>query len=166
MTVDELNTLGHAELRGMLEACCGSSQWIDDMIARRPFGSVDAALEAADEVWNETGPEDWLEAFNHHPRIGETQAANLQGDLAAAWSKGEQAAAGKSDSLIEEQLADVNRRYEERFGYIYIVCATGRPAQELLAIAKDRMSNDRETELRVAAEEQRKITQLRLRKLF
>ena len=166
MTVDELNVLGPADVRGILEACCGSSKWIDEMIARRPFGSVGAVLEAADEVWRQTGPEDWLEAFNHHPRIGETRAANLQGDLAAGWSKGEQATAGKSDNLVQEQLADVNRRYEERFGYIYIVCATGRPAQELLAIAKDRMSNDRETELRVAAEEQRKITQLRLRKLF
>ncbi len=136
------------------------------MIARRPFVSIDSVLEAADEAWSETEPEDWLEAFSHHPRIGESRAAALQGDLAAGWSKGEQASAAPTGNTIDEQLADINRRYEERFGYIYIVCATGKSAQELLEIAKDRISNDRETELRVAAEEQRKITQLRIRKLF
>ena len=166
MTIAELNALGREEVRSLLEACCGSSRWIEAMLSKRPFISQEHLLNAADESWSETGPEDWLEAFSHHPRIGEKKAATLQGDLAASWSKGEQSSAGAAGTSVQEELAGINRRYEERFGYIYIVCATGKTVEELLEIARDRMSNDRETELRVAAEEQRKITQLRLRKLL
>ncbi len=121
---------------------------------------------AADEVWASTGPEDWLEAFSHHPRIGEQAAATAQSGRASNWSASEQSNVQLAEGSVQSQLAGVNREYEHRVGHIYIVCATGKSAEEMLAIARERLKNDAETELRIAAEEQRKIMQLRLIKLF
>ena len=166
MTVDELNALSQAEARTALEACCGSRLWVEKMIALRPFSSVDEVFAAADKVWSQTGPEDWLEAFRHHPRIGERKSQAPQGKVAADWSAGEQSSATVTEESVQDRLAAINRSYEGRFGFIYIVCAAGKSADELLSIAEDRLSNDRESELRIAAEEQRRIMQLRLRKLF
>jgi OHCU decarboxylase len=166
LTVDELNALSQAEARTALEACCGSTSWIEKMIALRPFSSVHDIFAAADEVWSETGPEDWLEAFRHHPRIGERKAEVSQGGVAAGWSAGEQSSAAVAERGVQDRLVAINRRYEERFGFIYIVCASGKSADELLSIAEGRLGSDRESELRIAAEEQRRIMQLRLRKLF
>ena len=128
------------------------------MVARRPFGSREAALDAADEIWTSLAGHDWREAFAHHPRIGE-QTTN---SVASKEQSGVSGAAGD----VRQALAQANRDYEQRFGYIYIVCATGKSAEEMLAIAKDRLQNDPDTELRVAAEEQRTITRLRLQKLL
>lgn len=127
------------------------------MLAQRPFGSADDLYSAAYNAWSQCGPEDWHEAFSHHPRIG----ARVSGKEAQ-----EQAGAQSASLSVKDQLADVNRRYEEKFGHIYIVCATGKTAEEMLAMARARLGNDAETELRIAAEEQRKIMQLRLRKLL
>jgi len=107
-----------------------------------------------------------MEAFDHHPRIGEKKAAVAQDAAGAAWSKEEQAKVAGADDRIRGELARVNEEYERRFGYIYIVCASGKGADELLSIARGRLDNDPETELRVAAGEQRKIMQLRLAKLL
>jgi len=117
-----------------------------------------ALFNAADEIWKSLDRPDWLEAFAHHPRIGE-QTSNSVAAL-------EQSGVKSADDDIRAQLAQVNRDYEQSFGYIYIVCATGKSAEEMLAIARDRLNNDPSTELQVAAEEQRKITQLRLAKLL
>lgn len=136
------------------------------MVARRPFGSVTALLAAADEVWADTEAGDWNEAFSHHPRIGESRAAPAESSRAAQWSAGEQSRVSTASADVQEALADLNRAYEERFGRIYIVCASGRSAEELLAVARQRLDNEPDTELRIAAEEQRKITVLRLRKLL
>ena len=128
------------------------------MIKRRPFGSRDAVFTAADEIWNSLDQSDWLEAFAHHPRIGERT-----NDAIAAR---EQSGIRSADKPVREELAQVNSDYERKFGYIYIVCATGKSAEEMLAIARSRLNNDPSTEIAVAAEEQRKITQLRLAKLL
>ena len=128
------------------------------MIERRPFGSRGVVFRSADEIWESLEQSDWLEAFAHHPRIGE-QTTN---SVAAR----EQSGVKSADDDIRAQLAQVNRDYEQRFGYIYIVCATGKSAEEMLTIARNRLNNDPSTELAVAAEEQRKITQLRLAKLL
>lgn len=112
---------------------------------------------AADECWANLGPRDWLEAFTHHPRIGE----RVSGAEAS-----EQAGAQSADDLIKAQIADVNRQYEARFGHIYIVCASGKSAEEMLAIARSRLQNDPAAELGIAAEEQRKIMHLRLEKIL
>ena len=166
VTVAELNALPAEHAADLLTACCGSTRWVNALVARRPFASLDRLLVVADEVWTHLAPADWFEAFAHHPRIGERRAAVPQNERAAEWSAGEQAGVATARSSTQAELAAVNERYEQRFGYIYIVCAAGRSAEELLSLARARMNNDAETELRIAAEEQRKITTLRLRKLI
>ena len=135
------------------------------MVARRPFGSVDALLATADEVWRATGPADWDEAFAHHPRIGERHAKTPVSPAARAWSAGEQSAATGSDAEARAALAAAGAEYERRFGRIYIVCATGRSAREMLADIEARLGNDPERERVVAMMEQGKITRVRLGKL-
>ena len=128
------------------------------MADRRPFRSREALLNAASEEWNKCGEHDWLEAFSHHPRIGDSSVAG-----AAAQ---EQSGARDTAVTTRQELSEINRAYEEKFGHIYIVCATGKTAEEMLAIARQRMNNDPDTELRAAADEQRKIMNIRLEKLL
>ena len=166
LTVAELDELPAAPAADELRACCGASRWVAEMVARRPYHTLDAVLEESDDVWWTLEPADWLEAFAHHPRIGEGVAATPQDARGAAWSAGEQSGMDRASGDVQAELAAANRDYERRFGHIYIVCATGKSAEEMLAIARTRLANDPETELRVAAEEQRKITRLRLEKLL
>ena len=123
----------------------------------RPFGSWQNLVQTADKTWMKLGREAWLEAFSAHPRIGEKKADRF--------STGEQAGTASASTETMSALAQVNREYEEKFGHVYLVCATGRTADEMLAFARERMSNSPDDELRIAAEEQRKITRLRLMKL-
>jgi 2-oxo-4-hydroxy-4-carboxy-5-ureidoimidazoline decarboxylase len=111
-------------------------------------------------------PADWREAFSHHPRIGERKSAVPQSERGSAWAAGEQAGVERAHGDVRDALAAANREYERRFGYIYIVFATGKSAEDMLALARQRLSNDPDVELRAAAEEQRKITRLRLDKLL
>ena len=150
----------------LLESCCGSHAWVQAMVERRPFRSLVRALNEAEEIWWSLAPEDWREAFDHHPRIGERSAATPQGIVARAWSADEQRSVAVSSDGTRQALVEGNREYERKFGHIYLVCATGKSAEELLALLRARLSNDAETELRVAAGEQAKITRLRLEKLF
>jgi OHCU decarboxylase len=136
------------------------------MCALRPFASVHDILIQADDVWLSLDPDDWREAFAHHPRIGERRSEAQQTERASSWSAAEQANVTSAATSVQEELVAVNREYEARFGHIYIVCAAGKTAGELLAKARQRMTNTSAVELEVAAEEQRKITQLRLQKLF
>jgi allantoicase len=149
-----LNTRTDDEIRRDLTACCGSSRWVDQMMKARPLSDV---LGIADSIWNALSPNDWHEAFAAHPRIGEKKADRFSG--------GEQSGTAGASSDTMSELATVNRQYEERFGYIYIVCASGKSADEVLALARQRIANTPDDELRIAAEEQRKITRLRLLKL-
>lgn len=166
MTVDELNALSDSDASELFRSCCGSSRWVNDMVAARPFDSAQSVMAISDEVWSKAQTPDWHEAFSHHPRIGETKAAAAQTSRAAGWSSSEQGAVSGSSAIVQQQLADVNRQYESRFGHIYIVCATGKSAEQMLVIARQRLSNDVETELRVAAGEQGKITRLRLERII
>jgi OHCU decarboxylase len=163
--LDRLNALSLEEAAKQLRDCCGSSRWVKAMLARRPFESVDALLAAADGAWHATEPKDWDEAFAHHPRIGERHAAAQVSATARAWSAGEQGAAADAGAAASAALAEANEAYERRFGRIYIVCAAGRSAEEMLADIAMRMKNDPDRERAVAAEEQRKITRLRLESL-
>ncbi len=166
LTVGDLNSASEARASDLLRDCCASSSWVERMIVRRPFTSRDEILSAADEIWWSLDEKDWIEAFEAHPRIGE-QSAERQSRRATGWSTGEQAAVLPASPVVLNELADVNRAYEDRFDYTYVVFATGKSAEELLGIAKERLNNDPGTELRTAAEEQRKITRLRLeRALF
>ena len=144
-------------------ACCGAPRWADEMIARRPFESTGALCAAADHVWSTMAESDWLVAFACHPRIGERKNAHATAQ-SAAWSRQEQSSAAIASEAVLSDLAELNACYEERFGFTYIVCATGKSADEMLTILKRRVVSDRPTELREAAEQQRKIMQIRLRK--
>ena len=161
-----LDRLGEGEATAQLRVCCGAHRWVEAMLAARPFGSDERARNEADRIWKGLGPADWLEAFDHHPRIGERTTVMPQDTTAAARSSNEQAQVTKATADLKKQLAQVNSEYERRFGFIYIVSAAGKSAEELLSIARSRLLNDRDAELRVAAEEQRKIMQLRLAKLL
>jgi 2-oxo-4-hydroxy-4-carboxy-5-ureidoimidazoline decarboxylase len=166
LLLDNLNRLPRADASERLLACCGSSRWVEAMIAQRPFVDMEALLTAADRAWRDIEPADWDEAFAHHPRIGERHAAAPVSATARGWSAGEQGVAARADPAILAALAEANAAYERRFDRVYIVCATGRSAEELLADIEERMKNAPERELAIAAEEQRKITRLRLLKLL
>ncbi len=153
-----------AALEAMM-ACCGARRWAAAMVALRPLCSIVELSEAADRVWATMGEADWLEAFACHPRIGERKAAHAMAQ-SVAWSRQEQSSVATARERLLEELAEGNMEYEKRVGFTYIVCATGKSADDLLAIARSRLKNDPDTELRVAAEEQRKIMQLRLAKLL
>lgn len=141
-----------------LLSCCGSTEWVRRMIERRPFGTWANLSSAAEEIWNALSPDDWREAFAAHPRIGERKSTSR-------WAAQEQSGTATAADVTLEQLAQVNHEYEQRFGHIYIVCATGRSAEEMLEIAQSRLRNAAGDELRVAAAEQARITRLRLLKL-
>lgn len=161
-----LNSLAPQVCRAELLKCCGSARWAERMAAARPFDDVNSMLERADKIWWELDEEDWLEAFSHHPKIGEKRAAVVQSKEAARWSEQEQSASSAAAEETRSELLALNRAYEERFGFIFIVCATGKTGEGMLALLKERLRNDTDTELRIAAEEQRRITHLRLRKLL
>lgn len=144
-------------------ACCGASRWAEAMVALRPFSSIVELSTEADRVWSTMDEADWMQAFASHPRIGEHKAAHANA-ISAAWSQQEQSSAANSAERVMDDLADGNRLYEERFGFTYIVCATGKSAEEMLAILNRRLARDRSTELREAAEQQRQIMQIRLGK--
>jgi OHCU decarboxylase len=161
MRLDELNALDPATAERELLRCCGSTRWARMMASARPFGTADEMLAAADRIWPALGPDDWLQAFRAHPRIGETSESGRSGD----WSDQEQAGVRTARDVARDRLAEGNRHYEARFGYIFIVCATGRSAEEMLAMLERRLTNHPDDELRIAAEEQRNITRLRIAKL-
>ena len=136
------------------------------MTESRPFATARELSEAAADIWNSLQPSDWLEAFESHPKIGESKAAHSQQRQSAEWSAGEQAGVLSTDDLIRHELADANQKYFDRFGFIFIVCATGKTAQEMLELCRERLGNELETEIEIAANEQQKITEIRLQKLL
>ncbi len=166
LSLADLDDMPAERAARLLASCCGAGAWLKGMLERRPFGDVKSLLSAADEVWQALAASDWLEAFAHHPRIGERYASVAQEARARTWSAGEQADVRDAKEAVRRELDLNNALYEQRFGHIYIVSASGRTADELLAILHARLSNDPETELRVAADEQAKITKLRLLKLL
>ena len=162
----KLNRLDAEEARAALLACCGSERWAAEVAALRPFWDVGQLLNIGGRVWRELSREDWLEAFRAHPKIGEKRAEQETGEEARRWSEGEQSGARDASNETLDELAKANREYDARFGFIFIVCATGRSAEEMLALLRGRLDNDPDTELRVAAGEQWRITELRLRKFL
>lgn len=162
----ELNDLSQTDAEKAFLDCCGSAAWAEAMAASRPFKMLDDLFEAAEKKWFAMPPADWLEAFAAHPKIGSKKAAASQNKRAAKWSESEQASMTDADEGVRDELAECNRLYEKRFGFIFIVCATGKGPEEMLAICKARLGNSIETELKLAAIEQCKITEIRLNKLL
>ena len=166
MTLAEFHALLEKEAFDTLFLCCGCSRWARKLTAARPFDGLDALKKTSDQIWAETTEADWLEAFSHHPKIGDVKSLEKKFASTAAWASGEQASVQQASSEIIQRLAQGNKDYEDRFGFIFIVCATGKSAPEMLELLEQRLPNERETELRIAAGEQNKITHIRLDKLF
>ena len=160
--LEHWNQLSPEDAEKDILPCCGSTAWARALANRRPLENEDCLVAASDEIWRGLRPSDWREAFSKHPRIGEGKAPPAASAQSAAWSA-EQTVGSASES-IREALAEANREYGRRFGRTFIVCATGKLAPEMLDILRHRLHNDEATELREAAEEQRKITNLRLKK--
>lgn len=165
MNVDALNAMPPDAARDALLRCCGSRRWAEAMTVRRPFASADDVLRAAAAIEADLSRDDWLEAFAAHPRIGDIDSLRKKFATTADWASGEQAGVAGADETVIRALADGNREYEAKFGHTFIVSATGKSAAEMLAILRERLNNDPDTELRIAGAEQAKITRLRLEKL-
>jgi 2-oxo-4-hydroxy-4-carboxy-5-ureidoimidazoline decarboxylase len=160
-----LDSAAGDEARTLLQRCCGAARWVERMMARRPFGSNEALLAAAREEWFGLDRADWLEAFGHHPKIGDRESLRRRFATTAHLSEHEQAGVAGASGDVLSALADGNREYEQKFGYIFIVCATGKSADEMYALLRERLRNLPDTELKIAAAEQAKITRLRLMNL-
>jgi 2-oxo-4-hydroxy-4-carboxy-5-ureidoimidazoline decarboxylase len=145
------------EARALLQQCCGSTAWVEAMVGRRPFGSAAALAEAADAAWWSLTPDHWKDAFSHHPKIGDRTSTGAPAR--------EQSLVAQAPPDVLAALAAANEAYAARFGYIFIVCATGKTAEEMLALLQQRIGNAPDREIRIAAAEQDKITALRLQRL-
>jgi len=166
VTLIELNTLDRKTGTEVLQRCCGSTQWVSQMLEARPFASLDHLMQQSEEIWWRLSEADWKEAFRHHPQIGDLASLREKFAATASWAEGEQSGVRSASEEILQKLAEGNRLYAERFGYIFIVCATGKSAEEMLNLLNARLSNPPEIEIKLAAGEQAKITRLRLEKLL
>jgi 2-oxo-4-hydroxy-4-carboxy-5-ureidoimidazoline decarboxylase len=165
MNLELINTWTDDEAIASFTRCCGSRRWSDLMARARPYNSAAVLLETAARTWWGLSKDDWLEAFGAHPRIGEIDALRARFASTAAWASREQAGAlGASEDVLNE-LAIGNRQYEARFGYIFIVYATGKTAEEMLELLRQRLSNEAEAEIKLAASEQMLITLIRLERI-
>ncbi|MCY1047630.1 2-oxo-4-hydroxy-4-carboxy-5-ureidoimidazoline decarboxylase [Corallococcus sp. bb12-1] len=164
--LERLNTATTEDATQALTRCCGSRRWVEAMLAVRPFRDAEHLYAEAATAWEHTGPEDWKEAFTHHPRIGDVSKLREKYASTAQWSSQEQQGVAAADERVLEALAQGNRDYEARYGFIFLVCATGKSAAEMLALLQGRMNNTSDAELRIAAAEHAKITRIRLEKLL
>ena len=164
--LEQLNKLPVNKAKAVFLDCCGSSEWAQRMAQQRPFPMVENLFTSAENTWFALSSADHLEAFASHPKIGSTNAAPTQKAKSAKWSSDEQSGMHVAEEKTKSELSQANRLYLEKFGFIFIVCATGKSADEMLAICRARLRNSLATELQIAAEEQRKITEIRLSKLL
>lgn len=164
--LETINDLEFADSCDELLKCCRSTEWAEQLAALRPFTSFDDLKKKSASVWWSLGPTDWLEAFRSHPKIGEHKAVGPVAAESRKWSELEQAGVSRSAEVTLAELAHLNREYEAKFGYIFIVCASGKSADEMLSILRQRLQNEPDDEIRVAAAEQAKITELRIDKLL
>jgi len=158
--------LPHESLIAELSKCCGARAWVQRMLPFIPADDLVELLEDAESQWWLCNEEDWKEAFTHHPKIGDLDSLKKKFANTAVWASGEQSGVNTATDVILNALAEGNRLYEEKFGYIFIVCASGKSAEEMLGMLNERLKNNPEDEIRIAADEQNKITLLRLEKLL
>lgn len=167
MTIQQLNNLSKPALAEALQKCCGSTAWVENMVARFPVADAETLMRAATAQWNKLTEADWCEAFTHHPKIGgNVEALREKFASTSKWAEGEQASVKQASQATLEALAAGNEDYEHRFGYIFIVCATGKTADEMLALLQARLPHKPKDEILIAASEQDKITRIRLEKLL
>lgn len=163
--IEWINSLDQHDARAAFLHCCGARKWANAMEAARPFADDTTLHDVADDAFAQLTEQDWLEAFAAHPRIGDIESLRKKYAQNAGWSQGEQSGAIGADEAVLKELSEANAAYEARHGFIFIVCATGKSAAEMLAILKTRLYNQTSQEVQNAATEQRKITHLRLEKL-
>ena len=161
-----LNSLPHEEAVKTLLQCCGSKRWAENIAKSRPYPDVETLIKGANDTWWSLQQDDWLEAFRTHPKIGEKKATDPVSERSRQWSGQEQAGVATASRETVDTLAALNWAYEQKFGFIFIICATGKTSEEMLATLKNRLENEPATELPIAAAEQSKITELRLKKLI
>jgi 2-oxo-4-hydroxy-4-carboxy-5-ureidoimidazoline decarboxylase len=166
MTIMDFDQMPAEEKRIKLLKCCGSTTWVSKMLAAPPAEDLIDLFENAEQKWYECSPDDWREAFDHHPQIGNVNSAKKTNEGTVAWAKNEQAGAGNATDEIKKQLAEGNLLYKEKFGYIFIINATGKTAAEMLAALQQRFQNNALEEIEIAAAEQLAITKIRLEKLL
>ncbi|HKZ67641.1 MAG TPA: 2-oxo-4-hydroxy-4-carboxy-5-ureidoimidazoline decarboxylase [Chitinophagaceae bacterium] len=166
MTLHELNTLPQQQLKEELIKCCGSSAWVNKMVPFFPAEDLVEVLEDAEEQWFLCSDADWKEAFAQHPRIGDIGPLQKKFTSTTEWAAREQSGIATASQQTLEALAEANKKYEQKFGYIFIVYATGKSADELLTLLETRLQNSPEVEIEIAADEQNKITKLRIEKLL
>ena len=162
MTIAEFDHLGITEKKALLHSCCGSNTWVNNMLAALPAEDLVDLLDIAEEQWYLCHEPDWKEAFSQHPKIGDIETLKVK----FAANEGEQALVKEASEQTLQQLSEGNQVYEQRFGYIFIVCATGKSADQMLQLLQQRLYNNPEVEIQIAMEEQLRITRLRLEKLF
>ena len=165
MDLELLNSIPYDEAVKALLQCCGSKRWAENVANARPYPNLETLITTANDAWWALDRDDWLEAFRSHPKIGEKKAASQVSDQSRQWSGQEQAGVATASRETVDSLAALNWAYEQKFGFIFIICATGKTSEEMLESLKQRLENDTETELPIAAAEQSKITELRLKKL-
>lgn len=166
MNLEQLNQLSTEDLLQTLETCCGSSAWCKAMAHFQPYESVDMLHKISDAIWHELDDDDYLEAFTHHPMIGDLDALKEKFQKTAAWAGDEQKGSDSASAQTLLELQTANQNYLTQFGFIFIVCATGKSAQHMLQLLQARIDNEYAEELQIAADEQNKITHLRLKKLL
>jgi|SRR5215216_2749263 len=160
------NSLPSSEAAKELLQCCGSTRWARQMVEARPYASLEALIATAHAIWWTLARNAWLEAFRSHPKIGEKRSADEVSRQARQWSGQEQASVATASQETVDSLATLNRAYEQKFGFIFIICATGKTSDEMLSALRERLQHDAADELPIAAAEQSKITELRLKKLL
>ncbi len=166
MKIEEFNTLEESKIIEALNSCCTSEAWQRKVASLRPYASADELIQKQEEIWNELEKKDYLEAFDGHPKIGDVSSLKKKYAHTKALASGEQSGVDSASDEVIRELAQFNTAYENRFGYIFIVCATGKSALEMLEILKSRIDNNPDDELRISAGEQAKITKIRMEKLL
>ncbi|MGI8641563.1 MAG: 2-oxo-4-hydroxy-4-carboxy-5-ureidoimidazoline decarboxylase [Pyrinomonadaceae bacterium] len=164
--LEQLNQAANEKAKADFLNCCGSQNWARKMSETRPFPNLAGLLNQAGQIWQNLETQDWLEAFAAHPKIGTKKAVSQQSAQSAEWSNAEQSGTQTAADSLRDELEKANRLYQEKFGFIFIVCATGKSAEEMLDLCRRRLKNNADSELRIAADEQRKIMEIRLKKLL
>ncbi len=164
--LQEINELSYLKAKELFSICCGSEEWIEKMINSRPFNSKDEALKIAETHWYLLDKVCWLDAFSHHPKIGDINSLGKKYSSSGNLAKSEQSRISGASMKVLENLSRYNEEYERKFGYIFIVCASGKSAEEMLSLIEKRINNTEDSEIKIAMEEQNKITKLRLEKFL
>lgn len=166
MKLDIINNATPEEAFEIFSKCCGSVNWVNKLISSRPFDSEQEVLDKAEELWYALNDTDWKEAFEHHPKIGDLNSLKEKYSGTRSMAGNEQSGMDKAAESVLSEMSELNREYENKFGYIFIVCATGKSAVEMLTLLKERIQNSPGDEIRIAMEEQNKITKIRIEKIL